>query len=481
MKKLLLILTIVTFNFLVTFSQSPDTLWTKTYGGAEWEIGFSVQQTNDGGYIIAGQTNSFGAGGNDVYLIKTDSEGDTIWTRVYGSPGNEIAYSVQQTLDGGFIIAGRTTPSGTNNPDVYLVKTDANGDTLWTRTEGGDDDDEAYAVIQTDDGYYIAVGTTRSYGQGYADVFLVEYSPNADTVWDDAFGGNANDYGYALQETENGYIMAASTGSFGAGNFDAWLVRIDWEYEILWHKTFGGLNGDHAYDVQLTSDGGFIGAGSTSSFGPGDNSYFLFKASSDGDSLWAKTYGGEDKDECKSVKQTPNGGYIMAGSSKSFGTGNFDWYIVRTDNSGDSLWTKVFGGTSDDECFSVQLTDDGGYIIVGSTRSYGAGNSDVWLIKLAPDLVSIMEYSDLTEKHQMHISPNPVSGSANLQFLIGESGIVICDLFQISGIKVKSLINEVKIPGTYEMDIDLSDLSKGIYFCVLKTNQGVQTKKMIKL
>jgi len=477
MKKLCSLITAFVIPIFAIYSQAPDTLWTKTYGGPEWEIAYSIDETSDGGFIIAGITNSYGAGGNDIYLIKTDANGDTLWTHTYGSSDDEKAYSVKQTIDGGYIIGGRAFQP----PDVWLIKTDENGDTLWTVIEGGIDDDEANDVIETEDGYFVAVGTTRSYGQGSADVYLVETSPNGDTIWDDTFGGYSNDYGYALQETDEGYILATSSASFGSGSSDAWLVNIDWEYEILWHNSFGGSAHDNAYDVQLTFNGGYISAGSTESFGPGDESFFLVKTDSNGDSLWAKVYGGTDKDRCMSVKQTPNGGYIMAGHTKSFGAGNFDWYIVRTDPYGDTLWTKTFGGIGVDECFDIQITSDGGYIIAGATRSFGAGNSDFWLIKMGPDLVGTEEFFDWTEDQKFQIFPNPTSGSANLRFTINEYGLTILDVYEISGNWIERIMNEMKTPGNFEMEVDLSDLPKGIYFITLKTNEGIQTTKMIKL
>ncbi len=481
MRDLLFILAAFIVTITTAYTQAPDILWTKTYGGAEWEIGYSINVTNDGGFIIAGQTNSYGAGGNDMYLVKINAEGDTLWTRTYGGPGADVAFSVQQSLDGGYILAGRTTPSGSSDPDVYLVKTDATGDTLWTRTEGGIDDDEAVAVIQCDDGYFILAGTTRSYGQGNADIYFLEYTPNASSGWDDTFGGYANDYGYSVQVTDDGYIIAASTGSFGNGNFDAWLVHIDWEYEILWHQTFGGSAGDHAYDVQLTTDGGFIGAGSTSSYGPGDFSYFLFKASANGDSLWAKVFGGTEKDECKSVKQTPDGGYIMAGSSKSFGTGDFDWFLVRTNANGDTLWTKVIGGPNTDECFDIQLTSEGGYIIAGSTKSYGAGNTDFWVVRLESDAVDIEELNPPLENQLFQLIPNPVNSQITFNYSLFEKSAVSIRIFDLFGKEVKTITKSNQPSGSFNLKFNVSDLTPGIYFCKLKTNEKTYTIKMVKL
>jgi len=293
-----------------------DTLWTRTYGGSHEDWGYSVQQTSDGGYVIAGSTHSFGAGSADVYLVKTDSSGDTLWTRTYGGSVWDIGYSVQQTSDGGYIIAGRTDSFGAGYSDVYLVKTDSSGDTLWTRTYGGRDWDQARSVHQTSDG---------------------------------------------------GYIIAASHPG------GLWLLKTDFSGDTLWTRTYEG----GGYSVQQTTDGGYIIAGGTS------DDVWLLKTDSSGDSLWTRAYGGRGSDVASSVQQTSDGGYIIAGHTWSFGTGEYDVYLVRTDSSGDTLWTRTYGGRDWDQARSVQQTSDGGYIIAGETRSFGAGGDDVYLLRVA--------------------------------------------------------------------------------------------------
>jgi Leucine-rich repeat (LRR) protein len=370
------------------FAQAPDTLWTRTYGGIDDEYGWSVQQTSDGGYIITGGTKSFGAGGEDVYLIKTDANGDTLWTRAYGGTDSDAGTSVQQTSDGGYIIAGTTKSFGAGSDDIYLIKTDANGDTLWTRTYGGADRDVGYSAQQTPDGGYIIAGSTKSLGVGEGDVYLIKTDANGDTLWTRAYGGTDSDAGTSVQQTsDGGYIIAGTTKSFGAGERDVYLIKTTANGDTLWTRTYGGLSHDYGHSVQQTSDGSYIVAGQTYSFGAGEWDVYLVKTDTNGDTLWTKTYGGTDSDYGYSVQQTSDGSYIVAGWTGSFGAGETDVYLIKTNANGDTLWTKTYGGTDSDYGYSVQQTSDGGYIIVGYTGLFGAGGADLYLIKTKPIVV----------------------------------------------------------------------------------------------
>ncbi|MDX1701135.1 MAG: T9SS type A sorting domain-containing protein [Melioribacteraceae bacterium] len=468
-------------------SQSPDILWTKTYGGIEWEIGYEVQETSDGGFIISGVTNSFGGGSNDFYLIKTDANGDTLWTKTYGGAGTETAYSVFQTADGGYVIAGKIREVGQTYTDVYIIRTNSSGDTLWTRIYGNGDTDEANSVIQTEgDGYYVMVGNTRSFGPGNSMIYFMEVSPTADTMWQQYYGGSANDYGQEVIETEDGYAIIGSTANFGAGSFDAWIIRVDWDYNIIWSKTIGGSQSDDGYSIKQLTNGDFIGAGRTKSFGQGDFSFLIFRLSSGGDSLWAKVYGGTAKDQCTSVKQALGGGIIAAGSTESFGAGNTDWYIVRTDVNGNSLWTKTIGGIADDECHSVAITSDGGYVLTGSTKSYGSGAADLWLVKLAPDPVGINE--EMCDMNYLLFQnyPNPFNPITKIKYKIPERSFVTIKVFDVLGNEVITLLNKEKQAGTYGVEFDATGLTSGVYFFRLQAvpigrqaGDYVETKKMV--
>jgi hypothetical protein len=213
--------------YLVKTSASGDTLWTRTYGGTGEDYGNSVQQTSDSGYIVAGYTNSFGAGNEDVYLVKTSASGDALWTRTYGGTGEDYGNSVQQTSDSGYIVAGWTNSFGAGGHDIYLIKTNASGDTLWTRTYGGTGGDEGYSVQQTSDGGYIIAGYTGSFGAGGWDVYLIKTNASGDTLWTSTYGGAYDDWGYSVGQTsDGGYIVAGFTDSW-SGSWDVYLVKTD--------------------------------------------------------------------------------------------------------------------------------------------------------------------------------------------------------------------------------------------------------------
>ena len=363
----------------------PPTLWTRTFGGSDWDEGRSVQQTTDGGYIIAGYTQSYGTGG-DVYLIKTDANGNEQWSQTYGGSDYDRGNSVQQTSDGGYIIAGWTESYGAGSYDVYLIKTDANGNESWSRTFGGSYDDYGYSIQKTYDGGYIIAGYTESYGAGGYDVYLIKTDANGNEQWSRTFGGSSWDYGRSVHQTsDGGYIIAGNTWSYISDD-DVYLIKTNGNGNEEWSRIFGGNDLDGGYSVQQTTDGGYIIAGFTFSYIPWAVVY-LIKTDTVGNEQWYQTFGGIYMDIGKSVQQTTDGGYIIAGITHSYGAGSADVYLIKTDENGNETWSQTFGGSSNDRGYSVQQTSDGGYIIAGYTYSYGAGSADVYLIKVGGEIV----------------------------------------------------------------------------------------------
>jgi hypothetical protein len=381
-----LILALLSVSLVALFTQyayAQVVRFAKTYGGASDDRAHSVRQTSDGGYIVAGRIMSFGAGDFDIFLIKTYANGNVQWAKTYGGTSKDIAHSVQQTSDGGYIVAGYTESFGAGLRDIILIKTDANGNFQWAKTYGGAHWEEARSVQQTTDGGYIVAGFTRSFGPSWnGEFFLIKTDANGNFQWAKTYGGLGWDEASSVQQTSDyGYIMTGLTAAFGAGAYDFFLIKTDADGSLEWAKAYGGTSYDWAFSVQQTSGGGYIVAGFTQSFGAGSADFFLIKTYANGNVQWAKTYGGASDDRANSVQQTTDGGYIVAGFTASFGAGGGDLFLIKTDADGNIQWAKTYGRTGSDWAFSVQQTSDEGYIVAGFTQSFGAGDRDIFLIK----------------------------------------------------------------------------------------------------
>ena len=374
------ILCFLFFIFLLTASTAQT--FQKTFGGINGDYAVSSQHTNAGGYIITGSSN----GGDHIYLLRTDSIGNPLWTKTYGDISlRDEGFSVQQTTDGGYIITGWGGASGGGPLKVYLLKTNAGGTIVWKKTYRGTDTNAGgyvgYFVRETNDGGFIVTGKSDTFGAN-DDLYLIRFNSVGDTLWTKIIGGTNSEVGTCvLQTSDSDCIVYGYTSSFGAGCYDVLLVKTDSSGNPLWSKTYGGNDYDTGWSMQQTNDGGYIMSASTRSFGQGNYDVYLIKTDSTGNLLWSKTYGGTGRDVAYSVLQTSDGGFIVAGSSDSFGTDSMDVYVVKTDSAGNLEWSKIYGGPNPDQGNSVLQTNDGGYFITGWTRSFGAGNYDVYLIK----------------------------------------------------------------------------------------------------
>lgn len=368
-------------NYLLTVQYCHAQItFQKTFGGNSTDVGNSVKQIIDGGYIITGYTMSFGAGSWDIYMIRTNSAGDTLWTKTLGSLGQDWSGSIQQTSDSGYIVVG--TMEGT----FYLVKFDSVGDTLWTKSYSAAFADQsfwAYGVQQTFDGGYIMAGASIAGFWGSPKLSLIKLNNSGNVIWSKYYNPGLIDVGDGVlpdemlqKTTDGGYLFAGAWWEY-----DVYLIKTNASGDTLWTKVYGGINNDHPRSILQSSDGGYVIAGITNSFGAGNYDVYLLKTDSAGNLLWTKTYGSIGNDLASSIYQTTDDGFIIAGATNSFGTGNYDVLLIKTDNTGNISWTKTFGGAGDDQSYSIQQTTDGGYIITGKTTSFGAGSYDVYLIK----------------------------------------------------------------------------------------------------
>ena len=485
MKYSISILFAILLGFAV-FAQAPDSLWTRTFGGSGFDEGKSVQQSPDGGYIITGFKESVPTGYFDVYLLKTDANGDTLWTRTFGGSDDDAGSSVDTTTDGGYIITGYTDSYGAGFGDVWLIKTDVNGDTLWTKTYGGTSLDWGFSVQPTTDGGYIIGGVTQSFGAGYFDAWLIKTDVDGDSLWTKTFGGSDLDVGTSVRQTlDGGYVITGYTRPSVAGFSDLWIINTDINGDTLWTKTYGGSYDDQGNSIQQTTEGGYIIAGFTESFGSGNGDVWLIKTDSNGDTLWTKVFVGSDYyDDAwrNSAVQTSDGGYIITGHQ-----GYHDVLLIKTDGSGDTLWTKTFGGNGNDWGASVQQTTDGGYIIAGGTFSFGAGYSDAYLIKIAPDVTSINGISQtiINDYHLQQNYPNPFNPTTTISYRLPARSRVELAIYNLLGQQIRTLVNAHQNAGAYQVQWDgRNDAGKqvgsGIYFYQLKAgNDFVETKKMV--
>lgn len=346
--------------------------WEKTFGGTFTDSATCVKQTIDGGYIVSGSIQpTSNVAASEMHLIKTDVNGSTLWAKNYGGLNADAGNSVEQTTDGGYIVAGWTKSFGAGAEDFYLVKTNPYGDTLWTKTYGGAASEKANCVQQTTDGGYILVGSTSSFGASFINAYLVKTDANGDSLWTKTYGTVGLNLGNFVQQTsDGGYIIAGSNSGS--------MLKVDANGTVLWTKnhTPSGLVGE-LKSVEQTTDGGYILCGWLTS---SNYDIFLIKTDANGDTTWTETYGSNDGEFGAFAQQTTDGGYIITGLSYASGSAS-NLYIIKTDPSGVTQWTKNHGGTSFDAAKFIQQTSDGGYIVAGMTRSYGAGNLDFYLIK----------------------------------------------------------------------------------------------------
>lgn len=361
----------------------PEIEWEKTLGGPGGDWAFFIERASDGGHVVVGVTESSGAGGQDIWLVKLNDMGQEEWNKTYGGPDDDIARSVRQTFDGGYVIAGYTSSYGAGGRDFYLVKTSESGEEEWSKTYGGLGDDAATDVLQTSDGGYIVVGVTDSNSAGKWDIWLVRTDDSGDEQWSKTYGGTEDDGAMSVQQTsDGGYIIAGWTESHGAGEGDFWVVKTDDRGDEEWSETYGGSEFDEAACVEQVHLGGYIVVGWTESYGAGGSDIWVVKIDDNGGEEWTKTFGGAEDDVARSVEQTLDGGYIIAGSSEAYPAILKDMWIGKVDATGQEEWSKTFGGSRDEEARSILGTSDGGYIIAGWTESFGSGWGDYYVVKV---------------------------------------------------------------------------------------------------
>ncbi|GBC85869.1 hypothetical protein HRbin11_02328 [bacterium HR11] len=355
--------------------------WAQTYGGGRLEVAYSVRTAADGGLVVAGSTDSFGAGGTDAWVLRLDADGRVLWQKALGGDGTDVAYAVRPTPDGGFVVAGYTSSfTAGGEAGAWVFRLNAAGGLVWQKVYGPG---VAYGLDRTSDGGFVVAGATTAFGAAGLDAWVLRLDAQGNVVWQRRYGGSGSDVAYSVRAVpDGGFVVAGFTTSFGAGSYDAWVLRLDAAGGVLWQRAYGGGLQDWAYAVDRTSDGGFIVAGYTESFGAGANDVWVFRLDDSGDVQWTATYGDTADDYAYAVQALPDGGFIVAGYTTSFGAVYLgDFWVLRLGPDGAIVWQKRYGGVSYDWAYAVQALPDGGFVIAGMSQSFNALNRDVWVVR----------------------------------------------------------------------------------------------------
>lgn len=507
-------------------AQMPPVIeWEKALGGSGSDQANAVEQTADGGYIVAGATNSTNGnvtgnhGGYDYWVSRLDGSGTLMWQKALGGSADDRAYAIEQTDDGGYVVVGSTLSTNgdvTGNHglmDLWVVKLNTSGVIQWQNALGGTAIDAGSAIHQTSDGGYVIAGSTQSTDgdvtghHGGTDYWVLKLDAVGELQWQSALGGTGADFANSIEQTsDGGYIVAGNsesndgdvTGNHGGGDY--WIVKLDGSGDIEWQSAMGGTGGfpgDIASSVRPTLDGGFIVAGLSSSNDgnvSGNNGgvdAWVIKLDGTGSIQWQKALGGSGFDEARSVDQTIDGGFVVAGSSSSNDgdvSGNhggaYDQWVLKLDNAGEIQWQSALGGAGDDRAYSIEKTSDNGFVLSGFSNSSdgdvtgGHGGYDYWVVRLATDPSFLPDHD---QEHWLSLYPNPSSGSVTLVSTDEHDPRLRVDVYDSAGQLVATFDRSHVIVTGDQITIALDGLPAGVYSLLLMSQRSIGRSRCIKL
>lgn len=487
MNKKLQILVVMISGLGLANSVWAQITFERSYGGQFYDMGNVVIETPDHNFLVFGTTRSVSNDTTDAYLLRLDENGDTLWTNIYGGKLWDSGIAIAASSDEGYVLALASNSINPENYDVHLVKIQENGDTLWTRTYGGPDTDYVHAMQSTSDDGYVVLAHTLSYGMGSLDFYLLKFDVNGDTLWTRTYGDTGSEWGGFVQETtDQGYILTGDTHSFQDPNGDIYLIKTDSFGDTLWTRTYGGPEYDRAYHVLQMPDGGYLLSGKTESFGNADQNGYLLRTNSAGDTLWTKVFGGSQTCSLSWCERTSDGNYVAVGSIRGIGVATVDAYLIKFDSDGNILWTRNFGGPEHDLANCVKETQDGGLIIVGGTESFTVGqDDDVYIIKTndAGNFTSVRGTRSTlppSSNALLECYPNPFHSSTRISFKLNMADNVSLRIVSLLGKEIETLLSDKYMTnGDYEISWSADHLPGGFYVIQLKVGNYIYTKNLI--
>ena len=452
-KTLTLLLSIPLYLTFILPVSGQIATYQKTYGGSNYDIGNCLQPTADSGFIIAGQTKSFGDTMGDTYIIKVDKYGAPEMTKTYGGAWLDGGNSICTTGDG-YFLTDHTTSFGAGECDSYVFKIDLSGQMQWHHTFGFTRNDAGYNGIQTTNGDYIITGLAEPPSDTDGVPFIARYAADGTPLWNQLYQPGE---GYRIVQTPDGnFVIAGVTSLNSNGPEDMLIFKINGSGQVLWSKTMGGNGYEEPYGLINTSDGNLLIAGYTSSFGVGWSAYML-KLTTDGDSIWEHPYGSSGNDRAYGVAEAKDG-YVFAGQTES-PAGDLDVMVAKTDKAGKQLWMKSYGGAKDEYVRWIAPCADGGFGLVGTTQSFGAGDNDLYLIKIDADGETPTAINEVVEEQtSVEIFPNP----AHASFTVKTSNLQTSAFFSL--VDVTGKVNQNMALTTSSTQVCVDRLSAGIYF-----------------
>jgi hypothetical protein len=471
----------------VSHADAPDSLWMRAYGDTSGQEIRCITETSDNGYIFAGSTwiEDIGGGHSEAYVVKIDSDGDTLWTTNFRGVGDARAYAVRETPDGGYIVTGYYGYQPlADDRNVCLVKLNSLGGIVWEKTYGGTGYDEAHDVqVLHGDSGFVVTGYTRSFGVYGSDVYLIRTDSAGDTLFTSYYGSTINDKGYSICETTDGYVLCGLSQT--ATEYNLYLIKTTSHLDTVWTKTYGGSENDAGYSIRLTPrDFGFIIAGQTSSFGAGGDDGWAVKTDFNGDTLWTRTVGDSLYNRFFSVDTTSGGGYVFGGQYGQVPLEERDFYAAKLEADGTVEWEARYGTPNEDVALCIEQTSDDRYIIGGYTKDWDTGNMDALVVRLGREEESGVKPRTAHTGLTVTTSPNPFTGSVRIMFDLDVKADGRLSIYDVNGRLVRTAPSGTLYPGRHSLGWDGKNLNggnapAGVYFCHLSIGCRKATVKAV--